>query len=161
MNSSIILNLSQEPQHIPVLAAWHHQEWAHLNPGGTLEKRIAKMQTYLDAGLVPSTYIYKQDDQLAGSAALIECDMDTRPELTPWLASVFVSLAFRRQGIGSALVRHVMLQAQSAGLPRMYLFTPDQADFYHKLGWQTLLQERYRGCWVTLMQVDLSTWQAD
>lgn len=161
MNSEIILNLSQEPQHIPTLAAWHHQEWAHLNPGGTLEKRIAKMQTYLEAGLVPSTYIYKQNGQLTGSAALIECDMDTRAELTPWLASVFVSPKFRRQGIGSALVRHVMLQAQLADLPRMYLFTPDQADFYQKLGWQTLLQESYRGCWVTLMQVDLSAWQAD
>ncbi|PPD35789.1 MAG: GNAT family N-acetyltransferase [Methylomonas sp.] len=160
MNSSIILNLSQESQHIPTLAAWHHQEWAHLNPGGTLEKRIAKMQTYLDVALVPSTYIYKQDDQLAGSAALIACDMDTRPELTPWLASVFVSPPFRRQGIGSALVRYAMLQAKLAGLDTLYLFTPDQAGFYAKLGWQTLSEESYRGCDITLMHVHLADWTA-
>lgn len=29
-----------------------------------------------------------------GSAAIINNDMDTRPELTPWLASVFVAPAY-------------------------------------------------------------------
>ena len=53
-----IIDLSSEPQHIPVLAVWHHQEWAHLNPGGSLEKRIKKMQAYLGDELLPSTFVY-------------------------------------------------------------------------------------------------------
>ena len=148
-----ILDLSQEPQHIPTLASWHHREWFHLNPGSTLETRIDKMQAYLTTELVPSTFIYKHDQQLAGSAAMVACDMDTHPEMTPWLASVFVAPHWRRQGIGSQLVRHVMWQASQAGIPTLYLFTPDQASFYQKLGWSMLAEEVYRDCKVSLMQV--------
>lgn len=150
-----ILNLSEEPEHIPTLAQWHHTEWANLNPGGTLEKRIEKMQGYLGGDLVPSTFIYKYQGQLAGSAAIVESDMDTWPELTPWLASVYVAPEFRRQGIGSRLVRHVMLKARDAGVDKLYLFTPDRADFYRKLGWTKVAAELYRGHEVTVMQVCL------
>lgn len=150
-----ILDLSQEPQHIPTLANWHQQEWAHLNPGSSLENRLEKMQAYLSAALLPSTFIYKQSGQLVGSAAIVACDMDTHPELSPWLASVFVAPHWRRQGIGTELVCHVMLQATQAGLPALYLFTPDQAAFYRRLGWSVMAKEVYRGCTVTLMQTRL------
>ncbi|MDD1620469.1 MAG: GNAT family N-acetyltransferase [Methylococcaceae bacterium] len=150
-----IVNLSVEPDHIPTLADWHHNEWAYLNPGGSLQKRIAKMQGYLGSELVPSTFIYKQDGVLAGSAAIVVSDMDSRPELTPWLASVFVAPEFRRQGIGSRLVEQVMTQARQAGIDRLYLFTPDRADFYQKLGWTPMAEEMYRGHSVTVMQVSL------
>lgn len=150
-----IIDLATEPEHIPTLAAWHHNEWAHLNPGGALEKRMAKMQCYLADGLVPSTYICKHNGQLAGSAALVESDMDTRPGLTPWLASVFVEPSFRNMGIGGRLVKHAMLQAKLAGIRNLYLFTPDRVDFYQKLGWRALSQEDYRGCAVTVMRAEL------
>ncbi|MDX8129763.1 GNAT family N-acetyltransferase [Methylomonas sp. OY6] len=150
-----IINLSQEPHQIPTLAQWHQAEWSNLNPGQTLEHRIQKMQAYLSNKLIPSTFIYKHEDQLAGSAAIIESDMDTRPELTPWLASVYVAPEFRRQGIGSELVKHVMLQAKAAGVATLYLFTPDQANFYAKLGWTAMAEEYYRDHCVTVMSVTL------
>lgn len=151
-----IINLSQEPYHIPTLAKWHQAEWSDLNPGQTLEHRIERMQAYLSDKFVPSTFIYKHEGRLAGSAAIIESDMDTRPELTPWLASVYVAPEFRRQGIGSKLVEHVMRQAKAAGIAKLYLFTPDQADFYKKLGWTAMGEETYRACPVTVMQVALN-----
>ena len=42
--------------------------------------------------------------------------MDTRKELSPWLASVFVAPEFRKWGIGSKLVLHVMEQAREDSL---------------------------------------------
>ena len=48
-----ILDLSEQPHYLSTLAAWHQQEWAHLNPGSSLENRIEKMQDYLEDGLVP------------------------------------------------------------------------------------------------------------
>lgn len=150
-----ILDLSCEPQHIPTLAGWHHRQWQDLNPGRTLEHRIASMQNYLGESVLPSTYIYKHRQQLAGSAALVASDMDSHPELTPWLASVYVDESFRRQGIGSKLVKHVMEQAAQAGISQLYLFTPDRAEFYLQLGWTTLTEEGYRGQSVTVMQAYL------
>ena len=150
-----ILDLRDEPQQIPTLAKWHHQQWASLNPNGSLEKRIIKMQDYLSEECVPSTFIAKTS-QLLGSAAIVDNDMETKPELTPWLASVFVAPEYRRQGIGSELVKHVMQKAKQAGIEAMYLFTPDQANFYQKLGWEVIANEEYRGHSVMVMRVKLN-----
>lgn len=150
-----ILDLRDEPQQIPKLAEWHHQQWASLNPGGSLEKRIVKMQDYLSDKLLPSTFIAKTTE-LLGSAAIVENDMDTKPELTPWLASVFVAPEYRNQGIGSQLVKHVMQKAKQAGIKAIYLFTPDQTIFYQKLGWEVISTEEYREHSVTVMRVRLA-----
>jgi hypothetical protein len=46
---------------------------------------------------------------LFGSAMLIAHDMDTRMELSPWLAGVFVAPKRRGCGVGAALVRRVIV----------------------------------------------------
>ena len=150
-----ILDLRDEPQQIPTLAEWHHQQWASLNPNGSLEKRILKMQDYLSDELVPSTFIAKTTE-LLGSAAIVENDMETKPDLTPWLASVFVAPEYRRQGVGSQLVKHAMQKAKQAGIEAMYLFTPDQVNFYQKLGWEVIANEEYRGHSVMVMRCQTS-----
>jgi N-acetylglutamate synthase-like GNAT family acetyltransferase len=149
-----IIDLKFEPHHIPVLANWHHREWSYLNPNGTVEQRAEKMRCYLTDDILPSTFLAKEDE-LLGSAAIIEHDMDTRLDLSPWLASVFVAPEYRCNGVGSKLVLHVMEKANEAGIPILYLFTPDQERFYQKLGWHTISTETYRGHLVTVMQAIL------
>lgn len=151
----IILNLTDEPKHLVTLARWHQQEWASLNPGETLDMRIAKMQDYLNNDFIPSTYVAK-DDSLAGSAAILENDMETQSALSPWLASVFVTPDYRQAGIGSRLVLHVMEQARLNHITKLYLYTPNNENFYKKLGWVTLKLEIYHGQQVTVMYADLT-----
>jgi N-acetylglutamate synthase-like GNAT family acetyltransferase len=150
-----ILDLKTEPYHIPKLAEWHHCEWSYLNPDGNLEQRIEMMHEYLGENFIPSTFIAKTSE-LMGSAAIIDSDMDTRPDLGPWLASVFVAPAYRGKGVGRALVKHVMQAAQAAGIQELYLFTPDAEGFYQNLGWQIVAKENYRGHEVTIMVVKLT-----
>jgi GNAT superfamily N-acetyltransferase len=150
-----ITDIKTEPQYIPVLADWHHHEWSSLNPGQTVDQRIEFMQAYLSDELIPSTFVAK-GMHLMGSAAIIECDMDTHPEWIPWLASVYVVPAFRHQGVGSRLVEHVMEEARKAGIKELYLFTPDRVAFYERLGWRVLNKETYRGHWVTVMSIKLN-----
>ena len=149
-----IINLKDEPENLPTLASWHQQEWSHLNLGEDLAARISRMQPHLDGQLIPSTYIAK-DDVLLGSAAIVKKDMKIEPQLTPWLASVYVGPENRRRGIGRQLVLHVMAQARKGGIDRLYLYTPDKADFYLKLGWSILYQRPYHNLDVTIMQVQL------
>ena len=149
-----IINLKDEPEHLTTLARWHQHEWSFLNPGETLEERILRMQPYLNADFIPSTFIAK-DKCLLGSAAIVANDMDTRLELTPWLASVFVTPEKRQHGLGSKLVLHVMKQAKREGITTLYLFTPDKQNFYAKLGWITKSIEQYQGHEVTIMQTSL------
>lgn len=150
-----IIDLKDAPQHLPTLAKWHHEQWANLNPGFSLAQRLDMMQAYLSDYPVPSTYV-AVDTEPMGSAALVASDMDSHPEWTPWLASVFVAPAYRNQGIGGRLVKHAMDQAKKAGITGLYLFTPDREDFYRRLGWEAFTTEHYRGHAVTIMRVDLT-----
>lgn len=150
-----IINLKDEPENLSTLASWHQQEWSYLNPGEDLSARILRMQPHLSDDLIPSTFIAK-GDALLGSAAIVDQDMKIKPQLKPWLASVFVRPEYRKQGIGRKLVLHVMAQAQTAGIGRLYLYTPDKTGFYSKLGWSILEQCQYHNHEVIVMQVNLN-----
>lgn len=148
-----ILSLSQAPQHLELMCQWHQVEWSHLNPSGTLEQRIERRREHLGDDPIPSTYIGLIEGELAGSASIVQYDMDTHKELFPWLASVFVKPALRKQGIGQKLVLHVMQQARELGVKELYLFTDKQKEFYKKLGWSVWSEETYRNIDVTIMSV--------
>lgn len=149
-----IQDLKENPTYLPLLAKWHYEQWSYLYPDETLGDRIEKMGDYLNNDFIPSTFV-AIDDGLLGSAAIIECDMETRKELTPWLASVYVSADHRNKGVGSRLVRHVMQQAKHYNIETLYLFTPDQEHFYSRLGWQIQENTVYSGHKVTIMRVQL------
>lgn len=149
-----IIDLRKAPQHIPTIARWHFEEWGYLNPGKTLEYRIERMQRYIADNPIPSMLIAVEGDAILGTAALVEADMDSHPELTPWLASVYIREDRRGLGLGKQLVQALMDFAGRQPLERLYLFTPDQAGFYATLGWQTRAQETYRDTPVTIMQLD-------
>src|SRR5690625_2441062 len=104
--------LSQHRNWIPQLACWHHAEWAELNPGETLAGRVARLEINAAGDQLPLTWIAFDDENLFGSASLVASDMETRPDLHPWLASVYVAAEHRRKGIGGALVQHVMNEAR-------------------------------------------------
>ncbi len=150
-----IVDLIETQASLEQLAAWHHAEWEHLNPGKTLEMRLEEMQEYLEGKPVPRTLVAKDGVQVMGSAAIIESDMETKPELSPWLASVFVEPSFRKRGIGSSLVKQVMNYAKEIGVKTLYLYTEHEASFYEKLGWQVIAKEDYRQQEVTVMKADL------
>lgn len=150
-----ITDLIDEKEALPILAEWHHSEWSHFNPGGTVQKRIEEMQAYLAGHTLPKMFVSKDGETLLGSAAIIASDMDTRTDLSPWLASVYVNEEYRKKGVGSDLVKHVEKYARSAGFPNLYLFTPDQENFYQNLGWAPISREVYRERAVTVMQIKL------
>ena len=144
---------------IPTLAPWHHRQWAYLNPGKTLEQRIAKLRGHCGRKTIPVTFVALEDTTLLGSASLVEDDMDTYPDLSPWLASVYVAPEHRRQGIGSALVRRVVEEAAALGSKTLFLFTPDRESLYARLGWKVRSREQYRGVDVVVMELDLASGQ--
>lgn len=149
----IITDLRQAPARLAKLADWHHAQWSYLYPGQTLAERTKTMRLHLCDKLIPSTYL-AIDHDLVGSASMIENDMETRPELTPWLASVYVDKPYRNQGIGRALVKHVIDVAANNSIKRLYLFTPDMQSFYQDIGWQFYDRENYHGEEVTIMYHD-------
>lgn len=140
---------------MPDLARWHHAQWASYNPGETLDDRVARLERHAADDEVPLTWVASRAGVLLGSASLVVSDMETKPELTPWLASVFVAPEHRREGVGSLLVNQVKCEAADRGFPRLFLFTPDREAFYERLGWVVVERLDYRDSQVTLMALDL------
>ena len=82
--------------------------------------------------------------------------MQSRLDLKPWLASVFVPSEHRERGVGEALVQRVVDEAREIGYETLYLFTTDKEAFYAKRGWKRLERTEYRDEKVTIMSMDLS-----
>ena len=150
--------LADHPHHIPRLAALHHEQWAYLRPDTTLEERTRRLTAACGRGNVPTVIVALDENRaLLGSAMLIASDMATRPDLTPWLAGVYVVASQRGRGVGSALVSHIESEAASLGVSRLYLYTPDAVDFYLRLGWTVDEHCEYLGHEIAVMSKRLRT----
>lgn len=150
-----VIDLIAAPQHIPQLAQWHYQQWAHLSPELSESTLIEQMNTYLTGDSIPKMFITESQGSVTGSSSLVAADMDTRTDLSPWLANVYVHASQRNKGLGKLLVNAVITHAQTLGLKKIYLFTPDKADFYRAQGWMIVSEEDYKGEMVTIMAYQL------
>jgi len=143
--------LADHLEHLATLAEWQHQEWGHHRPGDTVEARMVRLRRYAQRDRIPLTVIALDGGQLLGAASLIEHDMETRLDLTPWLAGVFVGESYRRRGIGAELVRRIMAEAGKLDVPLLYLYTVHSEQFYAALGWTSVGRTPYRKQNVVIM----------
>jgi N-acetylglutamate synthase-like GNAT family acetyltransferase len=143
--------LANYPDALPILAEWQHREWGHLRAGDNLEKRRARLLGYSNRDRIPLTVVALDNGEVLGSASLVFHDMETRMELTPWLASVFVGEEHRRKGIGAELVQRIMAEAGKLDVPLLYLYTVHSVKFYAALGWAFQERTSYREQEVVIM----------
>ena len=80
--------LADRREFIPTVARWHHTEWGHLRPAETVKDRAVRVERDCGHREIPTTFVALAGHQCLGSASLVACDMDIRPELTPWLSGV-------------------------------------------------------------------------
>ena len=135
-----IAYLADYPQVAPTLAEWHFREWHSLDANDSVARRLEYLRAASNLRRIPSVFVAVDNGYLLGSATLAEYDMETRRDLTPWLADVLVAPEFRRRGIASALVRRVVEEARALGVPQLYLFTtgPWREKLYAGLGWSVI-----------------------
>jgi GNAT superfamily N-acetyltransferase len=124
-------------------------------PGLSVEDLTRIFSGHLNRDRIPLTLIAFLDGQPAGTASIYVHDLEVRPDLTPWLAAVYVAPPYRKQGIGSELVKAVESTAQKLRIDRLYLFTPDQELFYTRLGWSVLERVEYWNQTVVVMNKDM------
>ncbi len=153
----IIEPLEKHADLIPLIANWHFQQWgpSTIEPQQTVEWRIADLREHLNKTTLPLTFVAFSGSVPVGSASLTLYDLPIRQNLSPWLSTVFVLSEHRKQGIGSALVKHVVEKASALDIPRLYLFTPDQLNLYSRLGWKIFEEVVFHGHEYTVMKFDL------
>lgn len=111
---------------------WH--AWSK-HRGLVLSQVVDKLERIL-ASDDEFTLIAHTGDKFVGTISLIRADLAERPNLTPWIAAVWVENEFRKHRIGSALVRAAEQLAIANGRNVLYLCcSPDLRPFYIGLGW--------------------------
>jgi len=80
-----------------------------------------------------------------------------RPDLSPWLGSVYVDPPYRRNGVAASLVNEIHSIAQEVGFEVIYLLTYENTlpKWYARLGWAELGVDNCHGNSVDVMQIKL------
>ncbi len=139
--------LAEHPDLVRVIAEWHNRWderqsldfWIRCHTADARQEGIAR------------AWIAFVDGEPVGSVSLVEGNMDGRPELSPWLAALWVRPEYRGRGVGAALARRCEEEARRLGVRRLYLYTEAAAGFYTRLGWSVLSCEQYEGECVVVM----------
>ncbi|WP_324617389.1 GNAT family N-acetyltransferase [Microvirga alba] len=93
----------------------------------------------LGAEPIPTALVAHEGDRFLGTASIIACDEESRPQYTPWVAAVWVEEDQRQRGIGAALVDRAAETAFRTGAARAYLLArAHRRVFYENLGWSIL-----------------------
>lgn len=153
-----ICPLADRKEFVRELAELHHAEWKHMDPSFTLQQRFEAINKAAGREGIPSIFIATSGNQLLGSAALVQQDMDTKPDLHPWLAAVYTKEGFRRQGIATALISRCESEAAKSGAKTWYLSTELAAGLYEKLGWSHMERGDYKGVTVNVMYKSLTSY---
>ncbi len=158
----IIDYLKNYPEHVPVVANWSVATWGHYNPQSSVDRAISKFEEHLNEDVLPICYIALHNHRPIAMVSLRPTD-GIQPELTPWLASLYVDAAYRGSGIGETLIDTVKTKAANLGYKQLYLLAFDSTipQWYAKLGWKSMGTDTLNNHAVSVMKIEISKHFAD
>ena len=143
MSQLEIYPLSEKPEYAPTCAAWSFGSWGCHQEDGSLEKSLSRSQERSNnKDHIPLTWVGLENEKISGMVSLVSNDHPDHPELSPWLASMFIHPEFRKKGYASQLIQRLHNEAKKLGYTKLYLFTPDADKLYEKNGWKVIGQVR-------------------
>jgi GNAT superfamily N-acetyltransferase len=156
-----IVTIADRPDLVPMVAQWLWHEWWQ-DDGYTLEQTRAAVAASISRSGPPQTFVLLVDGEPIGTASLVAHDLDERPDLTPWLAGVFVIPEARGRGHVIHLIQAVEAACRSAAIPIVWLYTACAERVYARAGWRSVeaIQRSGRRS-VMLMRRDLITGGSD
>ncbi len=150
--------LANCPEFLHALAQLSWEEWQEIyqQREQTLEDCLKNYRERTNTDRLPLTLVAAHGGELVGMVSLKYHDMDTRPDLDPWLGGLLVLPEWRNHGVGTMLMHRATEEARRLKVPRLYLWTHSAEGLYRKLGWQVVERSDYFGKEAVVMQVDLS-----
>lgn len=140
--SLAIANLRDAQHLVPIVADRLWRAWGKPD-GDPLRDVELELAETLAAPDFPFILVATIDGQFAGTVSAIATDLPERPELTPWVASLWVEPEFRRAGVARALIEHAVQAMFAQHHKLIYLYAiPELQPLYLRLGW-TLVEPRF------------------
>lgn len=133
-----ISDLRQCPAYFDTVADRIWQAWWQLS-GYPLEYISTRLRENMEATPMPFALVAHDNGKFLGTSSVIASDLEERPQLTPWVAAVWVEEEARRRGVGAALVNRAAEDCFALGVIRAYLCArPRMTRFYEGLGWTVI-----------------------
>lgn len=156
MHTVEIVAVSANPGLAPLVADWIVDAFFS-EPGGYTTDEMTAIILARRPGPC-DTFVLFDGRHPVATAGFSQSDLDTRPDLSPWLVGVWVNPAYRGRGHAATLVRWVEGVARWHGIETLWLYTTAAEGLYLKLGWTRagLEREGKRDAEVVLMRRDLA-----
>jgi GNAT superfamily N-acetyltransferase len=130
-----ISDLRQRPEFFDTVADRIWQAWWKPD-GHPLDYISGRLHETMNAAPIPLALVAFEGEKFLGTASVIASDLAERPQLSPWVAAVWVETQARRRGVGAALVNRAVQDCFALGIGRVYLCArPQLSGFYEGLGW--------------------------
>jgi GNAT superfamily N-acetyltransferase len=147
------VTISERPELASLVAEWRVRAFFPQPSGYTVVEMTALILR--PPGGPNRTFVLFDGDRAVGTAGLMRSDLESRPDLTPWLGGLYVEPAFRGRGHATALVRQVEDAARAVPVSTLWLYTLSADGLYLRLGWQHAGVEQEDGRDVVVMRRDL------
>lgn len=117
------------------ICEWNYNWWGIRN-----NDSFEAVKCYLEHSLckdrLPQTYVALIDNQPVGMYQIsMSDDLETRPDIYPWLVNVYVDENFRGKGICKEMMNTVYENAKKMNLTELFLYTK-HIGLYEKFGWK-------------------------
>ncbi len=115
------------------LARAYEREWPQWY--GVRGDATADLRDRARASGLPLGLIALEEGAAVGAAALVARGTLSHPQLSPWVAGLWVEPACRRRGIGGMLIEAACAQARGQGYAGAYTSTVTAARLFTRQGW--------------------------
>lgn len=114
---------------------WQYNWWGKRD-NNTIEEVVCYMEHSLFENKIPQTFVALYNNTPVGMYQIsMSDDLQSRPDIYPWLVNVFVDENYRNIGICKKLMQSVKENAKSLNLCELFLYTRHKG-LYEKFGWQ-------------------------
>lgn len=116
------------------ICEWNYNWWG-IRDGRSYEEVRCNLEHSLNKDRLPQTYVALIGEEAAGMYQLAMFDdLESRPDIYPWLINVYVDKKFRGKNVCRELMKTVKENARKANLTELYLHTR-HIGLYEKFGW--------------------------
>jgi ribosomal protein S18 acetylase RimI-like enzyme len=159
-NEISISRLRDVPQFLDAVIDQNFTSWGEITnlDRGEME---ALFRTEMSGDDLPATFVAHRGERYAGCVSLRQKTMGSikHPDLygtgSPWLSNMWVAQWARGRGVATKLTEELEAAATRAGTRRIYSSTAERNSLYHKMGYVTVKQKRFREFTVFLIVKDL------